>query len=317
MLVDPNRECTPAHIIKQLHRFCGECIHKCIRIGMKECPSCRKPIPSRRSLRRDTNFDKIVQNMVGTASQQQLEDEQYGKHQNDNNKMLHLQRAIQKKKNITERQRQRTTKLKRQQQQNHNGGDSASTMSLLGSLSSASQLPTRQNPGSSHGNNRHQLRLTNLEPSPLLELELRRHPNEVHVDRLDRGFLTVRADAKVSLLKTFLNQKLRMDTAYEITSNLDDDSVVLDDDMALMHAQETLCPNNERVMVLKYKTTTNGRPLEITTTKTQAVGKVGIDGDDGDMVHDIKKLAAASQKHSTTDGAGTRDTGIVGNYRDI
>ena len=34
-----------------LHRFCGDCIQKCLRYGKRECPSCRKKAPSRRSLR--------------------------------------------------------------------------------------------------------------------------------------------------------------------------------------------------------------------------------------------------------------------------
>ena len=38
-------------VMECLHRFCGECIQKCLRLGKKECPSCRIHIPSRRSLR--------------------------------------------------------------------------------------------------------------------------------------------------------------------------------------------------------------------------------------------------------------------------
>ena len=39
-------------IVKEcLHRFCGDCIQKCLRLGKKECPQCRIHIPSRRSLR--------------------------------------------------------------------------------------------------------------------------------------------------------------------------------------------------------------------------------------------------------------------------
>ena len=39
-------------IVKEcMHRFCDECIEKCLRIGKKECPQCRIHIPSRRSLR--------------------------------------------------------------------------------------------------------------------------------------------------------------------------------------------------------------------------------------------------------------------------
>lgn len=209
-----------------LHRFCGECIHKCIRFGMKECPSCRKYIPSRRSLKRDENFDMIVQKVVGSATEQELDDDVKGKQ--DANKMVHLQRAIQKKKHIIERQKQRSAELNKQQ-------SSSSSATAPKAPPTAAMLP-----------------VNNIQPSPLLELELRRHPHEDRVERLARSFLTLRSDAKVSLLKTFLSQKLS-ENDYEITSTLDDDSVVLDDDMNLIHAQETLCPEKEDVMILKYR----------------------------------------------------------------
>jgi len=41
----------PVTVMECLHRFCAECIEKCLRMGKKECPSCRIHIPSRRSLR--------------------------------------------------------------------------------------------------------------------------------------------------------------------------------------------------------------------------------------------------------------------------
>ncbi|KAL3984476.1 hypothetical protein ACER0C_016101 [Sarotherodon galilaeus] len=40
-----------------LHRFCSDCIVTALRSGNKECPTCRKKLVSRRSLRRDSNFD--------------------------------------------------------------------------------------------------------------------------------------------------------------------------------------------------------------------------------------------------------------------
>ena len=45
--------------------FCGECVLKCLRLGKKECPTCRIHIPSRRSLRPDPNFDKLIQKNYG------------------------------------------------------------------------------------------------------------------------------------------------------------------------------------------------------------------------------------------------------------
>ena len=42
------------------HRFCGECMTKNINECKHECPSCRAHIPTYRTLRPDTHFDKIV-----------------------------------------------------------------------------------------------------------------------------------------------------------------------------------------------------------------------------------------------------------------
>ena len=58
-----------------LHRFCAECITTALRSGLllewrssvtvvllgnKECPTCRKKLVSRRSLRPDPNFDALL-----------------------------------------------------------------------------------------------------------------------------------------------------------------------------------------------------------------------------------------------------------------
>jgi E3 ubiquitin-protein ligase RNF1/2 len=51
-----------------LHRFCDECIQKCLRFGKKECPSCRIHIPTRRSLRRDEDFDLLLQHILGDVT---------------------------------------------------------------------------------------------------------------------------------------------------------------------------------------------------------------------------------------------------------
>eukprot|EP00656_Telonema_subtile_P009280 TRINITY_DN14361_c0_g1_i4.p1 TRINITY_DN14361_c0_g1~~TRINITY_DN14361_c0_g1_i4.p1 ORF type:complete len:305 (+),score=65.36 TRINITY_DN14361_c0_g1_i4:109-1023(+) len=47
-------------VMECVHRFCEDCITKCLRLGKKECPSCRVKCVSRRSLRRDPNFDEII-----------------------------------------------------------------------------------------------------------------------------------------------------------------------------------------------------------------------------------------------------------------
>ncbi|MFH4976715.1 hypothetical protein AB6A40_003424 [Gnathostoma spinigerum] len=43
-----------------LHRFCNECITTALLRGNKECPTCRKKLVSKRSLRPDPNFDALI-----------------------------------------------------------------------------------------------------------------------------------------------------------------------------------------------------------------------------------------------------------------
>lgn len=52
------RNCTT--VMECLHRFCLDCIEKSLRLGRKQCPSCRVACPSRRNLRQDANFDALV-----------------------------------------------------------------------------------------------------------------------------------------------------------------------------------------------------------------------------------------------------------------
>ncbi|KAK2196339.1 bifunctional Zinc finger [Babesia duncani] len=47
-----------------LHRFCSSCIEKCFRVGVRECPKCRRKVPSRRFLRPDPIYDSIISRVV-------------------------------------------------------------------------------------------------------------------------------------------------------------------------------------------------------------------------------------------------------------
>ena len=42
------------------HRFCGKCIKESLHKCNHECPTCRVPIPTYRTCRRDPQFDHIV-----------------------------------------------------------------------------------------------------------------------------------------------------------------------------------------------------------------------------------------------------------------
>jgi len=56
-----------------LHRFCAECIITALRSGNKECPTCRKKLVSKRSLRHDPNFDQLVSRIFPDREEYELE----------------------------------------------------------------------------------------------------------------------------------------------------------------------------------------------------------------------------------------------------
>ncbi|KAJ0408927.1 hypothetical protein P43SY_002806 [Pythium insidiosum] len=62
-------------VMECLHRFCGDCIQKCLRVGKNECPSCRIHIPSKRSLRKDTNFDELIAKIYPNLDEFQSQEE--------------------------------------------------------------------------------------------------------------------------------------------------------------------------------------------------------------------------------------------------
>ena len=46
--------------MSSIYRFCSDCIITALRSGNKECPTCRKKLVSKRSLRPDPNFDMLI-----------------------------------------------------------------------------------------------------------------------------------------------------------------------------------------------------------------------------------------------------------------
>ncbi|XP_067143964.1 E3 ubiquitin-protein ligase RING2-like [Centruroides vittatus] len=58
-----------------LHRFCQECIITALRSGNKECPTCRKKLVSKRSLRPDPNFDMLISKIYPSRDEYEAQQE--------------------------------------------------------------------------------------------------------------------------------------------------------------------------------------------------------------------------------------------------
>ncbi|KAL4100597.1 hypothetical protein QTP88_020639 [Uroleucon formosanum] len=99
-----------------LHRFCSECIVTALRSGNKECPTCRKKLVSKRSLRADPNFDliisKIYPNRDEYEAQQTREMENLNKNHNQTNLVQSINEGIRLQ---TQNRQQRTKKNQREE----------------------------------------------------------------------------------------------------------------------------------------------------------------------------------------------------------
>ncbi|KAL3272468.1 hypothetical protein HHI36_013948 [Cryptolaemus montrouzieri] len=60
-----------------LHRFCSDCIITALRSGNKECPTCRKKLVSKRSLRPDPNFDLLIAKIYPSRDEYEAHQEKF------------------------------------------------------------------------------------------------------------------------------------------------------------------------------------------------------------------------------------------------
>mmetsp|Transcript_28541 Transcript_28541/g.60498 ORF Transcript_28541/g.60498 Transcript_28541/m.60498 type:complete len:302 (-) Transcript_28541:883-1788(-) len=212
-------------IVKEcLHRFCNECIEKCLRIGKKECPQCRIHIPSRRSLRPDTNFDELIKSIYGDVEKlEKYEEEEITKL---NKKNMNNAYAESRKRGIlyqAEQRKKRTT-------------------------APPSAVPAEATHPPSN-------RVVGLKKSPLIEFILRRHPQETSVDRLKREYLRTSQDMTVKNLKIFLGKKLSYFpySQFQIMTLADDNVVILPNDMTLAMVRRDICDKPMDEIIFYYR----------------------------------------------------------------
>lgn len=77
-----------------LHRFCQECIITALRSGNKECPTCRKKLVSKRSLRPDPNFDMLISKIYPSRDEYEAHQERVLQKLNKNHNPTALAHSI-------------------------------------------------------------------------------------------------------------------------------------------------------------------------------------------------------------------------------
>lgn len=129
-----------------LHRFCSDCIITALRSGNKECPTCRKKLVSKRSLRPDPNFDLLISKIYPSRDEYEAHQVRVLEKLNRSHSQAALMNSInegiklqtqnrlqrtKKNQNETEQQQQQqpTNQTSLQQQQQHSDSTTEQTSS--------------------------------------------------------------------------------------------------------------------------------------------------------------------------------------------
>uniref|UniRef100_A0A8C4IME1 RING-type E3 ubiquitin transferase n=1 Tax=Dicentrarchus labrax TaxID=13489 RepID=A0A8C4IME1_DICLA len=219
-----------------LHRFCSDCIVTALRSGNKECPTCRKKLVSRRSLRRDSNFDALISKIYPSR-------DEYEAHQRrvlERLNRLHNKEALSSsiEEGLRQQARYRNHRAKKPTQESDNttfsgGEDNGDARSHLSHDSAPSHTPHRpgqtpseagpsrkrprasddgSGPEADSGSPTPPLRRHKEGPGSEIELVFRPHPQLVHdQDYNQTRFVKTTANATVDHLSKYLALRIALE----------------------------------------------------------------------------------------------------------
>ncbi|XP_069566431.1 E3 ubiquitin-protein ligase RING2-A-like [Brachyistius frenatus] len=219
-----------------LHRFCSDCIVTALRSGNKECPTCRKKLVSRRSLRRDSNFDALISKIYPSR-------DEYEAHQRrviERLNRLHNKEALSSsiEEGLRQQARYRNHRVKKPAQESDNttfsgGEDNGDSRSHLSHDSAPSHAPhprgqtppeagpSRKRPRGSDDGSGPEADSESPTPPPRrhkegpaseIELVFRPHPHLVHgQDYNQTRYVKTTANATVDHLSKYLALRIALE----------------------------------------------------------------------------------------------------------
>ncbi|CAH1720918.1 E3 ubiquitin-protein ligase RING2-A-like [Aphis gossypii] len=107
-----------------LHRFCSDCIVTALRSGNKECPTCRKKLVSKRSLRPDPNFDLLISKIYPSRDEYEAHQTRVLEKLNKSHSQANLVQSINEGIKIQTQNRLQRTKKNQQDELNESSSSS-------------------------------------------------------------------------------------------------------------------------------------------------------------------------------------------------
>lgn len=110
-----------------LHRFCSDCIITALRSGNKECPTCRKKLVSKRSLRPDPNFDLLISKIYPSRDEYEAHQERVLAKFNQSHSQAALVNSITEGIKLQSQNRQQRTRKQQEQDRNSDNANASGT----------------------------------------------------------------------------------------------------------------------------------------------------------------------------------------------
>ncbi|KAB1258562.1 E3 ubiquitin-protein ligase RING2 [Camelus dromedarius] len=211
-----------------LHRFCADCIITALRSGYvemnyisnKECPTCRKKLVSKRSLRPDPNFDALISKIYPSRDEYEAHQERVLARINKHNNQQALSHSIEEGLKI--QAMNRLQRGKKQQIENGSGaednGDSshcsnASTHSNQEAGPSNKRTKTSDDSGLELDNNNATVAIDPvMDGASEIELVFRPHPTLMEKDdSAQTRYIKTSGNATVDHLSKYLAVRLALE----------------------------------------------------------------------------------------------------------
>uniref|UniRef100_U3IKT4 E3 ubiquitin-protein ligase RING2 n=132 Tax=Euteleostomi TaxID=117571 RepID=U3IKT4_ANAPP len=203
-----------------LHRFCADCIITALRSGNKECPTCRKKLVSKRSLRPDPNFDALISKIYPSRDEYEAHQERVLARISKHNNQQALSHSIEEGLKI--QAMNRLQRGKKQQIENGSGaednGDSshcsnASTHSNQEAGPSNKRTKTSDDSGLELDNNNTTVAIDPvMDGASEIELVFRPHPTLMeNDDSAQTRYIKTSGNATVDHLSKYLAVRLALE----------------------------------------------------------------------------------------------------------
>jgi len=132
-----------------LHRFCSDCIITALRSGNKECPTCRKKLVSKRSLRPDPNFDLLISKIYPSRDEYEAHQVRVLEKLNKSHSQAALMNSINEGIKIQTQNRLQRSKKTNNEVDLHNGSSNDATPTPAQPSTAEKSIPQSSNPSPS------------------------------------------------------------------------------------------------------------------------------------------------------------------------